>query len=332
MKSIENYRQSDPLRWTGRIDDAEDPLAARVHQAVEVIDLRNLPLAENGILNLALLGFCVDEGVNRNMGRVGASDGPWAIRKELAKLPANFIGRARLVDAGDVFCLKRDLETAQVDLSEAVERLIRQGYFPLVLGGGHEIVYGHYNGLRSAISDGKPPILVNLDAHLDLRNFDSGGTSGTSFYQIATEHRQAGNPFDYICIGAQTYGNTRRLYMRAEELGVDVYDAKDITEGSKEFILKQVLERLAHHEHIYLTLDMDVLNAAHAPGVSSPQPFGLDPALFLFLVKGILSTGKVRSLDIAEVSPRYDADYQTAKLAAVILYAIINTLCSKGDS
>ncbi len=115
--------------------------------------------------------------------------------------------------------------------------------------------------------------------------------------------------------------------MRAEELGVDVYDAKDITEGSKDFILKQVLERVSAHEHVYLTLDMDVLNAAHAPGVSSPQPFGLDPALFLFLVKGIVATGKVKSIDIAEVSPRYDADYQTAKLAAVIFYAIINTLC-----
>jgi formiminoglutamase len=115
--------------------------------------------------------------------------------------------------------------------------------------------------------------------------------------------------------------------MRAEELGVDVYDAKDITEERKDLILEQVLERLAQHEHIYLTLDMDVINAAHAPGVSSPQPFGLDPTLFLFFVKGILATGKVRSIDIAEVSPRYDADYQTAKLAAVVLYAIINTLC-----
>ena len=114
--------------------------------------------------------------------------------------------------------------------------------------------------------------------------------------------------------------------MRAEELGVDVYDAKDITEGSKDFILNQVLARVSNHKHVYLTLDMDVLNAAHAPGVSSPQPFGLDPALFLYLVKGIVSTGKVRSIDIAEVSPRYDTDYQTAKLAAVILYAIINTL------
>ncbi len=140
MKSLENYRPSDPLRWTGRIDDAADPLATRVHQVVEVVDLRNLPPVKQGVLSIALLGFCVDEGVKRNMGRVGASDGPWAIRKELAKLPANFIDDARLFDSGDILCLTGDLESSQDDLSTAAQTLLQQGYLPLVLGGGHEII------------------------------------------------------------------------------------------------------------------------------------------------------------------------------------------------
>jgi len=73
-------------------------------------------------------------------------------------------------------------------------------------------------------------------------------------------------------------------------------------------------------------LDFDVLNSAYAPGVSSPQPFGITPEMLLYFVKPLLRSGKIKSLDIAEVAPRYDDDNQTAKLAAIVLYAVINIL------
>jgi len=69
-----------------------------------------------------------------------------------------------------------------------------------------------------------------------------------------------------------------------------------------------------------------VFNSAYAPGVSAPQPFGLDPETVLIFIKHAFKTNKVIGLDIAEVSPRFDHDNNTAKLAAVIIYAIINVL------
>jgi formiminoglutamase len=63
--------------------------------------------------------------------------------------------------------------------------------------------------------------------------------------------------------------------------------------------------------------------------VSAPQPFGLHPEIVLKLVKHVIQSGKVVSVDIAEVSPRFDEDNQTAKLAAVTIYAIINTMIGR---
>jgi len=234
---------------------------------------------------------------------------------------------AKLYDAGDICCDNGDLASAQGALEKAVLEILTAGLQPIVIGGGHEIVYGHYRGVRkwAMREEGvSPPLLINLDAHLDLRPAADGGTSGTSFDQLAREHRTKNWPFDYLCLGLQTTGNTRRLYKRADELGVHYVNEKDITQANKNFVLEAVLDKISAHQDVYLTLDFDVLSAAYAPGVSSPQPFGMDPEMFIYLTKEILRTGKVRSLDIAEVSPRYDDDNQTAKLAAIVIYSIIS--------
>jgi formiminoglutamase len=90
--------------------------------------------------------------------------------------------------------------------------------------------------------------------------------------------------------------------------------------------LKKFIKR---HQHIYLTICADVFSSAFAPGVSAPQPFGLHPEVVLKLVKHVIQSGKVVSADIAEVSPRFDEDNQTAKLAAITIYAIINTIIGR---
>jgi len=330
LSKLKYYRETSKNLWQGRIDHPSDPDSARFHQAVKLFDLRNLSKrTHTGSPTFALLGFACDEGVRRNHGRVGAAEGPKAIRKELAKLPANFLPKAVLLDVGDIICENEDMEGAQLELSIVIETLLDFNIKPLVLGGGHEVVYGHYSGIAAHTlkTETKPPLLINLDAHLDLRPTNDQGTSGTSFYQIARDHADKNLPFNYICIGTQTYGNTRSLYKTADELDVKYYNAKDLTETSKGHVLNQILSAVSEHSSCYLTLDFDVINSAYVPGVSSPQPFGISPEMLLYFVKPLLRTGKIKSLDIAEVSPRYDDDNQTSKLAAVVLYAIINVLC-----
>ncbi len=77
----------------------------------------------------------------------------------------------------------------------------------------------------------------------------------------------------------------------------------------------------------YITICTDVFSSAFAPGVSATQTLGLDPEAVLPLLKHILRTRQVRGFDICEISPRFDQDNTTAKLGAVLIFAVVNTLC-----
>jgi len=165
------YTPPDASRWTGRVDDLEDRDAFRWHQVIECLDL-SAPadhLARQTPRGFCLLGYCSDHGVELNLGRTGAEKGPEAIRTQLANLPVNFPDNVGLYDGGDIHSRDGDLEGAQRALAEAVERVLSFGLFPVVLGGGHDLAFGHYLGISHQLPSEKRLGIVNFDAHLDLR-------------------------------------------------------------------------------------------------------------------------------------------------------------------
>ena len=113
----------------------------------------------------------------------------------------------------------------------------------------------------------------------------------------------------------------------AEELGVDYVLAKDLQASNLESILERMDQFLYQCDDTYITVCSDVFSSAFAPGVSAPQSLGLDPEVVLPLIKHVLRTRKVRGFDICEISPRFDQDNTTANLGAVIIFAVVNTLC-----
>ncbi len=329
---LTNYSPVNPGLWTGRVDDTHDRDAFRYHQIIKTIDLHKLSKIriDRDKFNIALLGFRSDEGIRRNLGRPGAQLGPEYIRRELANLPVTFDENTEIYDAGDIYTIGQNLEEAQNQLAIATEILLDLGLFPVLLGGGHEIALGHYNGIINHLehSDKKPDVgIINFDAHFDLRPYKDGyGSSGTMFAQIADKCKANGRDFNYMVLGIQTYANTRSLFKRAESLGTKYILAKDIREDTYDKVWEQIRSFIDAHEHLYVTICSDVFNAAFAPGVSATQPFGLHPETVLYFLKKIFATGKVISWDIAEISPRFDHDNRTAKLAAVLIYAVINTM------
>ncbi len=330
MNIIKNYKAGSSNNWTGRIDDINDVLSYRWHQIVQVIDLNKCKEKKLKEYKFAIcfIGFCCDKGVSRNLGRIGAARGPESIRKELANLPVTNYKRLKIFDAGDISCEDIELEEAQETLSKAISIILDCGFLPIVLGGGHEIAFGNYNGIINYLREykNKPSLgIINFDAHLDLRPYKDKGSSGTMFYQIAEKCNKEKIKFDYLCIGTQTYSNTISLFNRAKELGADYINAKDIVEQNYTSISNRIKSFVDKCDHIYLTICSDVFSSAFAPGVSAPQPFGLSPDVVVRFVKEIITYKKVISFDIAEVSPRFDHDNQTSKLAAVIIYAAINT-------
>ena len=92
-------------------------------------------------------------------------------------------------------------------------------------------------------------------------------------------------------------------------------------------ILEKIDTFLYECDSAYITICTDVFSSAFAPGVSATQSLGLDPEVVLPLIKHILRTRQVRGFDICEISPRFDQDNTTANLGAVLIFAVVNTMC-----
>ena len=329
---IKNYRITNKSIWKGRVDDLNDKASFRWHQIINVFNLNNLNETKinRNKKNFCFIGFECNEGVIRNLGRQGAEKAPDYLRKELANLPWNDDLNINLYDAGNIFCTDNNLEEAQFNLSEAVKKVLFFGMFPIVLGGGHDIALGNYRGVFGFVEkqqNKKKVGIINFDAHFDLRPYKkTKGSSGTMFLQIADLCKIGNRKFAYYCIGIQTYANTKRLFRTAKELNVQFVLAKNINESNLANIKSNINNFIAENDYIYMTVCSDVFSSAYAPGVSAPQPFGLLPEISLELIKHVATSNKVISFDIAEIAPRFDEDNRTAKLGAIIIYAIINTL------
>jgi formiminoglutamase len=318
--------------WSGRIDAREPRAALRWHQVVTPLDLHEPePSVPPHGRAFCFIGYRYDEGVSRNLGRPGAAEGPAAIRRKMASLPVAFSSAVQLLDAGDITGSGGPVEEAQESLAEAVQRIVDLGLFPVILGGGHDLTFGHYLGVRRGLSEEARLGVVSFDAHFDLRAADAGASSGTSFWQIARDREEAGQPFDYLCLGIQPSANTVALFSRARELGVEHVTAEEMTAKGLDGV-KPVLDRFRRRvDSVMVTVDADVVSSAFAPGVSAPQPLGLDPETVVRLLKHLLSRGGAVSLDVAEVSPRFDSDDKTARVAALVIHALVDTLTPEGE-
>lgn len=296
--------------WQGRLDGDE----ASYHKIFQRISLTGD--SENIRANdFVLHGFAVDEGVRRNKGRVGAKDAPNVIRQSMAGFPV-FDPGFLLHDSGDVYCTDGNLENAQQHLAGAVSKVLSKGAKSVVLGGGHEVTFAHYSGIKNAFP-GKKTGVINIDAHFDCREPEEGvgASSGTSFWQIATE----GNN-NCLYIGIQQNSNTRHLFNFVEQNGMPYILADEIFYENLPSLYQKVDAFAGSVDVLYVTICMDVFNAAIAPGVSAVAYNGIfADAAFMRLYRHILSNKKLLALDVAEVNPVYDIGDRTARLAAALI-------------
>ena len=309
--------------WQGRIDAGEQGDTRRMFQIVGAEDLADGPA------KAAVLGFASDAGVRRNKGRPGARSGPDAIRRMLAGLPAHEL--EALWDAGDIPCVGDALEQAQDQLGERVGRILDTGTRLVVLGGGHEVAWGSFQGLhrhlrRRAAREGceRPGsiLIVNLDAHFDLRT-SRPASSGTPFDQILEHCRLRNQPVSYAVFGISRLGNTAALFQHARDLGVFHVEDVDMREHHLDTRLADLDRLMAQADHIYLTIDLDCLPASVAPGVSAPAAYGIPMAMVEALIRHVKASGKLRLADLAEMNPDYDIDGHTARVAARLAWILL---------
>jgi len=297
--------------WTGRVDVADGPNALRWHQMVR-------PLTPGCAPGIVLIGFACDEGVRRNGGRVGAKDGPRAIRKALANLAWH--QQAPVYDAGDVRCDDADMEGAQSRLAEVVADAIRAGHRPLVLGGGHETAWGTFQGIVAARPDQRIGV-INIDAHFDLRA-DEPGNSGTPFYQMTKWCEANGKPFRYMCLGIAEPSNTLALFERADEMNVRWYRDGDLVPWNLDGVSEGLIDHAREVDHLYLSIDLDVLPLAIMPAVSAPAARGVPLEVVAQLTSAILKNFKVAAVDLVEFNPQLDTDGNAARVAARVAWQV----------
>ncbi|MFF9496980.1 formimidoylglutamase [Streptomyces flaveolus] len=307
--------------WTGR-DDGPGADNLRWHHAVHLDPAGAAPG------DVAFVGFRSDEGVRRNKGRQGAANGPDALRGALASMALPKPLRA--LDAGDIEVAgdgEDDLETGQQRLGGAVAALVDRGHPVMVLGGGHEVAYGTYTGLAQtrAVREGGRLGVLNLDAHFDLRD-DVRPSSGTPFLQMAQSEARQGRDFNYWVLGVSQPSNTERLFRTADSLGVR--HLPDTECGLLDLARTErfVDEFLASCDVVHLSIDLDVLPAAVAPGVSAPAAYGVPMDVVERVCARVAASGRLAVCDIAELNPEFDVDRRTARAGARLIHRMVTAL------
>ncbi len=316
------YLPPDPITWQGRSDVPADSC---FYQQVRLLNLLVDEPAKTAPTTFALLGFKCDEGVQRDLRRTGAFEGPPAIRQRLAKLP---IQKANIhcYDAGNIICTDHDLEASQAALADVIALLLKHDIRPIVIGGGHEVAWGHYQGIVRAYPPKNRLGIINFDAHFDMHPLQPSGRNSatTPFYQIAVDHEIQQRHFDYNCIGIQHAGNIRQSFEIAKKYNTKLILADEMHQGLQEKCFDFIDRVVDENDIIYMSMSLDVFSPAFAPGVGTIQPLGLNPWHVIPLLRQAAASGKVVSYDIAEHVPRYDIDHRTAKLAATLIYEIIH--------
>jgi agmatinase len=262
--------------------------------------------------------------------RAGTRKAPSAIRKESYNFETYLyeydidLTSISIFDAGDLR-FEANTKSALDEVARFVQDVGTKKKFPIMLGGEHSLTLGAASGLTAAYSESEePPFgVVVMDAHLDFRE-----EYENEYYSHACITRRLTDLLgvqSVIPIGIRSMSSEERLL--SEAAGLKYYDTKMLEELGMQMLLEDVKELLTSKK-IYLSIDMDVVDPASAPGVGNPEPYGLPPALVRECIEAL--SPNLIGLDIMEVSPPYD-NGNTAALAARLVRSTIALTATKWE-
>jgi len=201
-------------------------------------------------------------------------------------------------------------------LRELVTDITLKGKLPIMIGGDHSLSTEAIQAVSSAI--GKKLSLLYFDAHPDFVS------STTNYYgSVLTDTTQSLNFRKSMLIG--TRAAEPEELENAKKVGLRILNPLEIAEiGVKR--VAQMIRARTRGSNVYVSVDLDCLDPAFAPGVSVPSPGGLSSIDLIYLLNKTISTGNVVAIDIVELAPDYDINNTTAMLAARIMSECIASL------
>jgi agmatinase len=222
---------------------------------------------------------------------------------------------AQVVDAGDLPCNPFDIGAAVEGIAEQAGELMDTGARLVTIGGDHTIALPL---LRANAQRHGPVALLHFDAHLDTWDtyFGAAYTHGTPFRRAFEEGLLDTDALSHVGIRGP-------LYARGDldddaRMGFGIVTAADVMRRGVDEVVAGLRERIGDRP-LYVSIDIDVLDPAHAPGTGTPEAGGLTSRELLEILRG-LRDARLVGADVVEVAPPYDHAELTALAAANLAY------------
>jgi agmatinase len=279
-------------------------------------------------VDVAVIGIPFDSGVSY---RPGARFGPAAVREASRLLrpyhPALDIepfSVQQVADGGDIACNPFDIVDAVAAMEAGADHWLSTGAKLVTIGGDHTIALPL---LRSVARRHGPVALIHFDAHLDTWDtyFGAAYTHGTPFRRAFEEGLLRTDSLTHVGIRGPLYA--RSDLQDDAQMGFAIVGATDVADLGVAAVVEGIRDRIGDAP-LYISVDIDVLDPAHAPGTGTPEAGGLTSRELLSLLRGLAGLSVVAA-DVVEVSPAYDHAEITAVAAAHVAYECIS-LMGKG--
>lgn len=298
-------------------NDIDDP---RLGEFAQAFDFHSALIYPN---DYCLVGYPDDDGIKLNGGRIGSHEAPKSIRQFLYKMtPAlHHLKKLRLCDFGDLI-INQPLNSRHEMARQSAAFLHRHGAKVISLGGGHDYGYSDACGFLDNYANGPhKPLVINFDAHLDVRPNHQGNHSGTPFYRMLNEFQ---NNVQFVEVGLQPQCNSQTHYNWALSHGAHLYDLRWVENKGLVSLLNEKIFRDLHPETpTLISFDIDALTASEAGGCSQSWATGLKLTECLKFLSTLYKKCRPCGIGIYEVSPILDRDFQTSKSAALLAHHFI---------
>lgn len=264
----------------------------------------------------AIVGYPDDEGIQLNGGRLGANQGPDAIRKVFYKMTLP-LGQNSPVSLSDLGNLSVNLPLAQRhgEAQKNMSSALMSFQKVISLGGGHDYGFPDAMAFHEHYQN-QTHVILNFDAHLDVRPVENEVYhSGTPFFRLLTNKKS--EHLNFFEVGIQDHCNSQAHFEWAQGKSQGIHRAR-----FSKIDWDQLRKQLApfHGAPLFVSFDIDCLRSSEAPGCSQSWPTGLKLSECLQFFTELHSRFQWRSLGIYEVSPPLDHDNLTAKAASLLMF------------
>ncbi|GAA0466927.1 formimidoylglutamase [Alkalibacillus silvisoli] len=256
----------------------------------------------------------------------GAAFAPSAIRQAMgsystySKEISHDFNENHVTDFGDVDMHPTDIVESQERIYHATKSVLEQEEAEqlIVLGGDHSV---SFPSIKAHHEKYGTIGVIQFDAHHDLRNLEDGGpTNGTPFRRSIERGVLKGEHI--VQIGIRDFTNAKGYDDYVNEQGVTVYTMEDVYENRISDLIEKSLKILENKvDLIYLSVDMDVLDQAYAPGCPAIGPGGMDSYTLMKAVEKAAQHDKVNAIDIVEIDPTIDFRNMTSRVAAHVIFS-----------